>query len=210
MALLPRLADTRDEIVAVAEFLGADLDQDVYLGLEANETVVKSIDLTQCRVVSFATHGLVSGDLDGLNEPALALTNPLVLNDSRDDGLLTMSEILGLKFNADWVVLSACNTASPDGETGEAISGLGRAFFYAGSKSILVSNWPVHSAATTALMTNLFKNYEANNNRKRANALQSARRHLVEEAVFSDKNGDPTFSYAHPLFWAPFGLVGDS
>ena len=87
------------------------------------------------QVLAFATHGLVPGDLNGLTQPALALSAPETPN-ARDDGLLTMGEILGLKLDADWVVLSACNTAAGNGAGAEAISGLGRAFFYAGAKSL--------------------------------------------------------------------------
>lgn len=68
-----------------------------------------------------------------------------------------MGEILGLKLNADWVVLSACNTAAADGAGAEAVSGLGRAFFYAGARALLVSNWPVETTSAKALTTNLFK-----------------------------------------------------
>jgi CHAT domain-containing protein len=71
--------------------------------------MVKSLDLSRYRVVAFATHSLMPGDLDGQTQPALALTAPEVAGiDS--DGLLTVEEILALKLNADWVVLSACNT----------------------------------------------------------------------------------------------------
>ena len=117
-------------------------------------------------------------------------------------------EILGLRLNADWVVLSACNTAAADGAGAEAVSGLGRAFFYAGAKAILVSNWPVHSDATRALMTELFAGYAAAGNRGRAEALQGAMAHLIDEGGYA-ADGRLLFSYAHPIFWAPFMIVGD-
>jgi CHAT domain-containing protein len=116
----------------------------VHLGKDANESVVKSIDLAQYRIVAFATHGLVPGDLDGLTQPALALTAPSVAG-IEGDGLLTMEEILGLKLDADWVVLSACNTGAGAGAA-EAASGLGSAFFCAGTRAVLVTNWSVQSA----------------------------------------------------------------
>jgi hypothetical protein len=71
-------------------------------------------------------HGPVSGDLDGLAQPALALSNPNAVGGSCD-GLLKMDDVLALKLDADWVVLSACNTAAADGAGSEAVSGLGRA-----------------------------------------------------------------------------------
>ena len=130
LALLPRLRDTADELKSVALALEADPAKVLYLGKEANEGKVKSTDLSRFRIIAFATHGLVPGDLNGLTQPALALTAPSVA-DVDGDGLLTMEEILALKLDADWVVLSACNTASGASAGAEAVSGLGRAFFYA-------------------------------------------------------------------------------
>jgi CHAT domain-containing protein len=168
---LPRLPDTRREITSIATALGAVTDRDVYLGKRAHEGQVKGMDLKPYKVISFATHGLVSGDLDGLDQPALALTSPTV-SGVDGDGLLTMEEILGLRLNAEWVVLSACNTAAASGAGAEAISGLGRAFFYAGARALLVSNWPVHSGATTELMRNLFALQSANPTLNRANTSE--------------------------------------
>jgi CHAT domain-containing protein len=213
LASLPRLPDTADEILAVAETLGANLDRDVYIGLEASERRVKILnesgELKKYRTLSFATHGLVPGDLDGLVKPALAMAAPTLEEaELGDDGLLTSDEILGLRLDADWVVLSACNTAAADGAGAEAVSGLGRAFFYAGAKAILVSSWAVHSDATRLLMTELFARYAASGNRGRAEALQTAMSHLIDQGGF-EADGQTIFSYAHPIFWAPFMIVGD-
>ena len=100
---------------------------------------MKTLPLNNYRVIQFATHGLVAGDLSGLAEPALVLTPPRVPTEA-DDGLLTASEIAALRLNADWVVLSACNTAAGTGQGAEALSGLARAFFYAGARALLVSH----------------------------------------------------------------------
>jgi len=204
---LPRLADTRDEIVAISQALNAVPARDVFLGERANEDLVKSVDLMPYRVISFATHGLVPGDLNGLDQPALALSSPKVTG-GKEDGLLTMGEILGLEVNADFVVLSACNTAAADGRGAEAVSGLGRAFFYAGARSLLVSNWPVASSSTTQLMTHLFTSLASDDTLYRAEALRRTRVAMIDEGVFK-LNGEDAFSYAHPIFWAPFTLVGD-
>ena len=96
------------------------------------------------------------GDLDGLDQPALALSSPSISGD-KEDGLLTMGEILRLKLNADWVVLSACNTGAAEGKGAEAVSGLGRAFFYAGTRAILVSMWPVEITSARKLTVRLFQ-----------------------------------------------------
>jgi CHAT domain-containing protein len=207
-ARLPSLPDTREELREIAALLRADPEKDLFLGLSANESRVKSQDLASHRVIAFATHGLVAGDLEGLDQPALALSNP-ELAKVEGDGLLAMDEILGLKLNADWVVLSACNTASAGGAGEEAMSGLGRAFFYAGARALLVSNWPVETVSAKLLTTQLFRRQAADARLARAEALRQAMLHLMDHETGKDREGKPLFSYAHPMFWAPFSLVGD-
>ena len=190
--------------------LKADLSKDLFLGARASEGLVKTTKLSGYRVISFATHGLIPGDLNGLSQPALALSAPDVANDPGNDGLLTMGEILGLKLDADWVVLSACNTGSGEGAGAEAVSGLGRAFFYAGTRALLVSNWPVETTSARALTSELFKRQAANDNLSRAEALRQSMHALIEGPGFVDiESGKTIFSYAHPIFWAPFSLIGD-
>ena len=209
LAQLPRLRDTADEIESIALALDADLTQDVFIGKAANESQVKTMDLSDRKVIVFATHGLVPGDLNGLTQPALALSSPAVVG-GEDDGVLTMGEILGLRLDADWVVLSACNTASGDGAGAEAVSGLGRAFFYAGARALLVSNWPVHSQSAKDLTTDVFRRQAAGAALSRAVALQKAMVHMIVGGTYADPStGSALFSYAHPIFWAPFTLIGD-
>lgn len=105
------LPDTRDEILALAKVLNADPERDVFLGRQASREMVKLQDLSKTRIIAFATHGLLPGEFPGVDQPALALANP----GNGQHGLLTLDEILGLKLDADWVVLSACNTAAGDG-----------------------------------------------------------------------------------------------
>ena len=187
----------------------ADLTRDVFTGARASEKAVKTARLSEYRVIAFATHGLVPGELDGLTQPALALSAPTAA-DQDDDGLLTMEEILALRLDADWVVLSACNTASGQGAGSEAISGLGRAFFYAGARALLVSNWPVETTSAKLLTTDLFRRQTADARLSRARALQQTMATLIDEAVYRQpRTGEVAFSYAHPLFWAPFTLIGD-
>ncbi|MCP3951682.1 MAG: CHAT domain-containing protein [Desulfobacterales bacterium] len=203
IGMLNRLPDTREEVINIAATLKADTKKDVFLGKAASEQMVKSMDISNRRVVVFATHGLVAGDLDGLNQPALALSATDVTGDKENDGLLTMGEIMGLRLNADWVVLSACNTGAAEGEGAEAVSGLGQAFFYAGARSLLVTGWPVETVSAKLLTTDLFKRQLENPDINRAEALQ-----LTMKAMIA-KNHSQGFSYAHPIFWAPFAIVGD-
>jgi CHAT domain-containing protein/tetratricopeptide (TPR) repeat protein len=210
LAMLPRLPDTADEIREIAQALGANEQRDAVLGVPANEHTVKTSDLSRYRVVAFATHGLVPGDLDGLTQPALALTAPEV-SKVEGDGLLTMDEILGLRLDADWVVLSACNTANGAGAGAEAFSGLGRAFFYAGARALLLTHWPVETSSARALTTGVFRRQAADPSLSRARALQQTVNALIDEGgIIDPKTGTMVFRYAHPIFWAPFALVGDS
>jgi CHAT domain-containing protein len=205
---LPRLPDTSDELTSIALALQADPTKVLNLGKEANEKKVKEMDLSGFKIVAFATHGLVPGELDGLTQPALALSAP-DLADGSGDGLLTMEEILSLKLDADWVVLSACNTGAGAGAGAEAASGLGRAFFYAGTRALLVTNWSVHSQSARELVTDLFKRQAADPKLTRGEALRQAMMALADGPGYLGADGKTEFAYAHPLFWAPYSIIGD-
>jgi CHAT domain-containing protein len=200
------LPETADELCAVAASLGAG-DDAVHLGAKATERAVKELSangtLARARVLHFATHGLLASEAKqvagSLEEPALLLTPPSKAT-VEDDGLLTASEVAQLKLDADWVVLSACNTAASSGPlNAEPLSGLARAFFYAGTRAILVSHWYVDSQAAVSLVTKTFAELEAKPGIGRAEAL---RRSMLALA----KSSGPT---AHPAVWAPFVVVGD-
>lgn len=196
---LVALPETADELRAVARELGAS-ESDVRLGAAATVTSVQAAELERYRVVEFATHGLVAGEVGGLNEPALVLSlpdNPT----SEDDGLLTASRVAKLKLNADWAVLSACNTAAGDQPGAEGLSGLARAFFYAGARALLVSHWPVNSDATVALTTGAFTELRKNSTIGRAEAFRRSMRAMIADRS-SSNNSDPAV-------WAPFVLVGE-
>jgi CHAT domain-containing protein len=208
LSMLPRLADTRSELISMANALDVDPAKALYLGKAANEQNVETLDLAHYRIVAFATHGLVPGDLDGLTQPALALTAPEVAG-VKGDGLLTMEKILALKLDADWVVLSACNTAAGAGAGAEAASGLGSAFFYAGTRALLVTNWSVHSASARDLTTDLFRRQRADPALTRGEALRQAMIGLLDGRGAVDGSGRTVYSYAHPLFWAPYSVIGD-
>lgn len=198
---LAPLPQTGPELKRLAGVLGAG-DADVRLGADATETAVKEADLSATDVLAFATHGLLSGDLKGLAEPALVLTPPEFATPT-DDGLLTASEVAELKLSADWVILSACNTAGSDGRPdAEGLSGLARAFLYAGARAILVSHWPVRDDAAARLTTGTLAALRASGGKlRRSEALRQAMLSLMADA------SDP--SLAHPSAWAPFVIVGE-
>jgi CHAT domain-containing protein/tetratricopeptide (TPR) repeat protein len=196
---LSQLPDTADELNAVAKDLGVAAS-DIHLGSDASETTLKRTRLSDYSIVYFATHGLVAGDVKGLAEPSLALSIPAQPSEF-DDGLLTSSEVAQLKLNADWVVLSACNTIAGDKPGAEALSGLARSFFYAGARALLVTHWAVDSAAATRLTTSTFDRLKADPNMGRAEALRQAMLAYLNDAS-SPRN-------AYPAFWGPFALIGE-
>ncbi len=199
---LAPLADTADEIRAVGRTLDAS-PSDMMLGSEASEERLKRLALRDYRVVYFATHALVSGELSdiaGPHEPALVLSIPeLPVGD--DDGLLTASEIAQLKLNADWVVLSGCNTAAGDRPGADALSGLARAFMYAGARTLLVTHWPVFSDAAVKITTRSFEELKRDPSIGRAEALRQSMLALIKD------RSHPLGAY--PAVWAPFALIGD-
>lgn len=196
---LAPLPQTGPELKKLAAVLGVG-DEALLLGPRATETAVKRADLSAVDVLAFATHGLLSGDLQGLAEPALVFTPPENAT-VEDDGLLTASEVADLKLSADWVILSACNTAGGDGRPdAEGLSGLARAFLYAGARAILVSHWPVRDDAAARLTTDTLSALGKGRIR-RSEALR-----LAMLGVMNDER-DP--SLAHPSAWAPFVIVGE-
>jgi CHAT domain-containing protein len=208
LAQLPALPDTAEELKSIAQALGEDPSKALLLGTKANEDAVKAADLARYKIIAFATHGLAAGELNGLTQPALALTAPDIAG-IKGDGLLTMEEIMSLKLDSDWVVLSACNTGAAAGAGAEAATGLGQAFFYAGARALLVTNWSVDSQSAREITTELFRRQTANPKLSRSEALRESMMSLLDSKGFTDKQGTPLFAYAHPLFWAPYSIIGD-
>lgn len=196
---LPRLPETATELRALARTLGANPAQ-VVLGRQATIPTVQASNLQNYRIIAFATHALLPGELDCLTEPALALTPGTAANGG-DYGLLDAGAIANLKLDAEWVLLSACNTAGTGGGRlrGEGLSGLATAFFYAGTRALLASHWYVVSEPTVFLTTHTFDAYKKSPDRGRAEALRGAQLALLEQP-----------NMAHPVFWAAFTLIGES
>lgn len=172
----------------------------VKVGNDATEAAIKkSESLPNARYVLLSTHGLLAGEggIDG--EPGLVFTPPpSSAKSSNDDGLLTASEAAQLALSADFVVLSACNTAASDGSPGgEGLSGLARSFLYAGARALLVSNWEVSDDATVELVRQTFSAFDRGAAHNRATALQDAMRVV---------RANP--QWASPRYWGAFVLVG--
>ena len=199
---LAPLPDTAIELCDVARDVGADPGE-IRLGAHATEREVKRLSetgqLAQYRIVHFATHGALAGQIQGNSEPGLLLTPPAEPSEE-DDGYLTASEIAGLKLDADWVILSACNTAAGGAQGAEALSGLARAFIYAQARALLVSHWEVNSDAAVKLVTGAISRLAANKSIGRADATRKSMLALIDKGTPRE---------AHPAYWAPFVVVGE-
>lgn len=194
LAALAPLPQAERELRRMQDALG--LQPSLLVGAAATESAVKAEDLRRVRVLAFATHGLVGGAVDKVSEPGLVLTPP-AKPDANDDGLLTASEIAGLDIDADWVVLSACDTAAGQSPTAPALSGLARAFLYAGARSLLVSHWAVRDDVAARLTVETAS--RAAKGEPRPQALRKAMLRLIADPKVTDG--------ADPSVWAPFILV---
>ncbi|UZK67488.1 CHAT domain-containing protein [Sphingomonas sp. M1-B02] len=193
---LPSLPNAQRELRSMAIAFGGD--SRVIVGDQATEAAVKGLDLENVSVIAFATHGLVNGEMNGLGEPALVFTPP-ASSSSADDGLLTASEISLLRLSADWIILSACNTAAGANGGSPSYSGLARAFLHAGGRSLLLSHWAVRDDAAARLTVDTVRNSE-NGQLSRARALQAAMVSLIDDKQVPGGS--------HPAVWAPFVIVG--
>lgn len=192
------LPETAQEIKRISSLFGSQ--SETFMRAQATEAKLNNLKLNDYRVLYFATHGLLPGELKCQSEPALVLSPPATPAKTRvEDGLLEASEISAMKLNADLVVLSACNTAGGGGKFGgEALSGLAEAFFHAGARNLVVSHWQVPSAATAQLMVRMFDHWGAELKQSGAKSLQVAQLTMLEKTETS-----------HPFYWAAFVLVGD-
>lgn len=195
---LPSLPGTALELEAIRQALDAPRGS-VRTGMQATEMAVKTADLTQTEILLFATHGLLAGEINGFSEPGLVMTPPDEAGID-DDGLLSASDIAGLSLNADWVILSACNTAAGNSSGAPGLSGLARAFFRAGAQNLLASHWPVRDDLAPEITTQTIK-LSRSGDLTRAQAFAQAIRE-VRLNIDDDTR-------AHPAAWAPFVLVGD-
>ena len=195
------LPETADELCKVARDVGADLGE-IHLGKRATESEVKRLSksgqLAQYRIVHFATHGALPGQIAGSTEPGLILTPPDKPT-TEDDGYLTATEIASLNLDADWVILSACNTAAGGAVDAPALSGLARAFIYAQARTLLVSHWEVVSEASVRLITGAMSRLTGNT-MGRAEAMRRSMLAIID-------NGNQF--EAQPAYWAPFIVVGE-
>lgn len=198
---LGRLPGTRAEVLTSQQMLGATPDRAI-LGAAFTFPAMQRQPLNQFRVVHLATHALLPGELSCLTEPSIVASPPPGAA-SADAAFLKASEVLDLKMDADLVILSACNTGGAGGEGGgEALSGLARAFFYAGARGLMVTHWAVDDAAAALTVADTLRRQQAG--ATSSTALRGAQMLILDEA---GRNLPALF--AHPYYWAPFVLIGD-
>jgi CHAT domain-containing protein len=194
VAQLAPLPESADEVRIMSAALGARKGS-LLLAEKATKSGLRKAGLETKEIIAFATHGLLPEDLYCESEPSLALA-PGSPGDPLDDGLLRASEIAVMRLQANLVILSACNTAGANGKLGgESLSGLVRAFFYAGARNVLATHWPIASQPTVDLTTGMVS--------KRAmgltwsDALRESKVQMMDNPATS-----------HPFFWGAFSLVG--
>ncbi|HVF59655.1 MAG TPA: CHAT domain-containing protein [Thermoanaerobaculia bacterium] len=187
---LPGLPETRREAETIAGLYPRERVA-LYLGSEASEENAKARALSSARRIHFAVHG-------HLDEARPELSGLFLSRNARstEDGILQAYEIFNLEFGADLVVLSACETGLGKPLAGEGLVGLSRAFFYAGVPSLVTSLWRVADVSTADMMIEFYR--RLNEGRDRGEALRAAKLRLMAAGP------------AHPFYWAPFILVGDS
>ncbi|MEE8041906.1 MAG: CHAT domain-containing protein, partial [Pseudomonadales bacterium] len=200
---LGALPYTQIEVKAIARTFPENSAQ-IYLKQDFNQETLLTTPLDQYRIVYFATHALLPYEIQCQPEPSLIASVPPVESDDAD-GFIALGEVLRFRLDADLVVLSACSTGGPGLESGgESLSGLARAFFFAGARSLLVSHWAVQDQPTAIIMISMFERLRDDQRSGIADALRDAQMGILRE---SRKPGREYLS--HPLYWAAFTLVGD-
>lgn len=190
------LPEAETEVTSIAKTLNSS-DYKILIGRQATEKTFKALAPTY-KTIHLATHGI----LDNRNPLYSHLLLTKTDGDPENDGLLEASEIMNMDLNADLAVLSACETANGRIAPGEGVVGMSWAFFVAGTRSMLVSQWKVNSASTSQLMMGFYQALKSPNKlskTKKAEALQGAALKLLKD-----------LQYRHPFYWAGFVLIGDS
>ena len=202
LASLPPLTSAERELAAARQILGVAAGDEL---LDSRFTVpaVMHANLRDYRILHFATHALLPAELRCEDEPAIVTSAPPGARDA-SGALLTASDIVGLHLDANLVILSACNSGGPGGTVaGESLSGLARAFFYAGARSLLVTHWSVNDQTAAYLVVDTLNRLHNAPGQGTAEAMREAQLEMLGAAGQS-----MPAEVAHPFFWAPFAVIG--
>ena len=195
VAALPPLPNAARELHAMGGMFPVG-QRRLLLGAAATKPALEALPLTRYGVIALATHGLVADALPGLTQPALVLT-PTRRAGVANDGLLTAADVAGLHLDADWVILSACNTAGGSDPQGGSYSGLASAFIQAGARALLVSHWPVRDDAAARITVATLAA-----TRRGVDRPQALRQAMLK--VMRDRR---LAGAENPAIWAPFVLI---
>jgi CHAT domain-containing protein/tetratricopeptide (TPR) repeat protein len=189
---LQSLPGTQTEVASIRNMVHAPRMK-VLTGRAADEKTFKTL-APQFSTIHLATHGVLDNRDPLYSHLLLTKTEGEVEN----DGSLEAREIMNLHLTADLVVLSACETGNGEISAGEGVIGMSWAFFVAGARSLVVSQWRVNSASTSNLMKNFYYTLtKQRSSGSKSEALRQASLRLMK---------DPR--YRHPFYWAGFVLVG--
>jgi len=207
---LPRLPFASREL-EVARLLLGGRAEDRLLGDGFTAKAVLEQKLKNYRILHFATHALLPAELRCQAEASIVTSAPAGAQDAAG-ALLSVSNVVGLDLDADTVILSACNSGggavSASGATGsnkvagESLSGLARAFFFAGARSLMVTHWSVNDQTAALLVAEAMKRVHTGSGINQA--LREAQLGMLDGA-----GGSLPADLAHPFHWAPFALIGD-
>jgi len=157
---------------------------------KATEEQLKELRLRDYKIIHFATHSILDDKKPARSSIVLTLDE-----DPTEDGFLQMREIYNLELNSDLVTLSSCQTGLGRFTRGEGIEGINRAFFYAGTSSVLMSLWAVNDEASYQLMERFYFHLRSSESIK--NALRKAKLEMINSGILS-----------HPYYWAGFVISG--
>jgi CHAT domain-containing protein len=202
-ASLPPLPFAQRELDAARQLLGAS-PSDVLLNTAFTADAVRHMSLMDYRILHFATHALLPSELRCQDQPAIVTSAPPNARDA-SGALLTASDVVGLNLDANVIILSACNSGGPGNSTsGESLSGLARAFFFAGARAMLVTHWSINDQTSAFLVADTLRRLASNEDGGVAGALRAAQLGLLDQA-----GKELPANLAHPFFWAPFALIGE-
>ncbi|NEO90819.1 MAG: tetratricopeptide repeat protein [Moorea sp. SIO3G5] len=188
------LPGTRQEGKAILKLIRNKTQKTSAFDFNANLTAATNPELSQYRIVHFATHGILNTESPELSGLVLSLVDETGNN---INGFLRLHEIFNLKLPAEIVVLSACQTGVAKDIKGEGLVGLTRGFMYAGSPRVLVSLWKVDDQATAEIMTRFYR-LMLKKKLSPAEALRKAQLEMQEKTKWKS-----------PYYWAAFVLQGE-
>jgi CHAT domain-containing protein len=188
------LPEAETEVISIAKSFG-QTDSKIFIGRDASEKTFKTLAPTYS-VIHLATHGIIDNRQPLYSHLLLTKTE----GDLENDGRLEAREIIDMNLNADLAVLSACETANGRISPGEGVIGLSWAFFVAGTRSMVVSQWKANSASTSELMTTFYQNLHSDQNESQKSKAQAIR--LAALTLLRDDR------YRHPFYWAGFVMIG--